>query len=229
MGSKAARKTWLIRPEQSGELSYQFAAQLAERGYITYAPQNPYIFEDRFRTLQRKGNPLEQVTLFDHRAAARADRRLAGIARRLSIPSGLRSTAFPMAAKRPCACRPIVERLLPVDLLGRFQRVDLEEHLVAVALQLPVHAGEYEMFEFDLGNTFNYAEMAGLIAPRPFMVERGHRDGVAPDEWVAYEYAKVRLSYADLKIPERTTIEFFDGPHEIHSVGTFAFLHQQLR
>ena len=39
---------------------------------------------------------------------------------------------------------------------------------------------EYEMFEFDLGHTFNYAEMAALIAPRPFMVERGHGDQVAP-------------------------------------------------
>ena len=37
--------------------------------------------------------------------------------------------------------------------------------------------GEYEMFEFNLANTFNYAEMAALIAPRPFMVERGHFDG----------------------------------------------------
>ena len=87
---------------------------------------------------------------------------------------------------------------------------------------------EYEMYEFDLGNTFNYAEMAGLIAPRPFMVERGHRDGVAPDEWVAAEYAKVRLRYADLKIPERTAIEFFDGPHMINGVGTFKFLHEKL-
>ena len=45
-----------------------------------------------------------------------------------------------------------------------------------------VWTGEYEIFEFDLGSTFNYAEMAALIAPRPFMVERGHFDGVAPDE-----------------------------------------------
>src|SRR5262249_40195267 len=42
--------------------------------------------------------------------------------------------------------------------------------------------GEYEMPEFDLGNTFNYAEMAALIAPRPFMVERGHDDAVGIDE-----------------------------------------------
>ena len=57
--------------------------------------------------------------------------------------------------------------------------------------------GEYEMFEFDLGNTFNYAEMAALIAPRPFMVERGHDDGVGIDEMVAYEYAKIRYLYAE--------------------------------
>ena len=37
---------------------------------------------------------------------------------------------------------------------------------------------EYDMYEFNLGHTFSYAEMAGLIAPRPFMVERGHRDGI---------------------------------------------------
>ncbi len=89
--------------------------------------------------------------------------------------------------------------------------------------------GEYEMWEWDLGHTFGYAEMAALIAPRPFMVERGHRDGVAPDEWVGYEFAKVRRLYADLKVPDRTEIEFFEGPHTIHGVGTFAFLHEHLK
>jgi hypothetical protein len=87
---------------------------------------------------------------------------------------------------------------------------------------------EYEMPEFNLGNTFNYAELAGLMAPRPFMVERGHHDGVSIDEWVAYEYAKVRRLYTRLGIPQRTAIEFFDGPHQIHAVGTFEFLHRFL-
>src|SRR5262249_9379100 len=91
-----------------------------------------------------------------------------------------------------------------------------------------VGTGEYEIFEFDLGNTFNYAEMAALICPRPFMVERGHKDGVGVDHWVAYEYAKVRRQYVDLKIADRTEIEFFDGPHTINGVGTFAFLHKHL-
>jgi hypothetical protein len=92
-----------------------------------------------------------------------------------------------------------------------------------------VWSGEYEIFEWDLGSTFNYAEMAALIAPRPFMVERGHFDGVAPDEAVAYEYAKVRNLYAaKLGIADRTEIEFFVGPHTINGKGTFDFLHRHL-
>jgi hypothetical protein len=89
--------------------------------------------------------------------------------------------------------------------------------------------GEYEMPEFNLGQTFNYAEMAALIAPRPFMVERGHSDGVGVDEWVAYEYSKVRRLYDQMGIGERTTIEYFNGPHTIHGVGTFEFLHKNLK
>ncbi len=42
---------------------HRFAVRLAEQGFITFAPQNLYIFGDRFRTLQRKANPLKK-TLF---------------------------------------------------------------------------------------------------------------------------------------------------------------------
>jgi len=92
-----------------------------------------------------------------------------------------------------------------------------------------VWTGEYEIFEFDLGSTFNYAEMAALICPRPFMVERGHFDGVGEDEWVAYEFAKIRYLYqAKLGIGDRTEIEWFVGPHTINGKGTFDFLHKHL-
>ncbi len=60
------------------------------------------------------------------------------------------------------------------------------------------------------------------------MVERGHADGVGTDEWVAYEYAKVRRLYDVLGIQDRTAIEFFNGPHTINGVGTFEFLHKHL-
>ncbi len=105
----------------------------------------------------------------------------------------------------------------------------IEKNVSIVRPYSYLRTGEYEMFEFDLGSTFNYAEIAVLIAPRPFMVERGHFDGVGVDEQVGAEYAKVRHLYAArLAIPERTEIEWFVGPHKINSQGTFAFLHRQL-
>jgi hypothetical protein len=38
----------------------------------------------------------------------------------------------------------------------------------------------------------------------------------------------VKRLYDKLLIPERTEIEYFDGPHMIHGVGTFKFLHRHL-
>ena len=100
----------------------------------------------------------------------------------------------------------------------------------SASVPLILFTKEYEVVEFNVANIANHAEMAGLMAPRPFMVERGHDDGVAPDEWVAYEYAKVRRLYEfNLHLPDRTEIEFFNGPHTINGVGTFDFLRRQLR
>ena len=71
--------------------------------------------------------------------------------------------------------------------------------------------------------------VTGVVAPRPFMVERGHRDGVSVDDCVLYEYAHVRRLYDDLGIGDRTEIDVFDGAHEINAKGTFDFLHKHLR
>ena len=44
--------------EESFHYYKAFAAKLAERGFITFAPQNLYRHRDEFRVLQRKANPL---------------------------------------------------------------------------------------------------------------------------------------------------------------------------
>jgi len=88
---------------------------------------------------------------------------------------------------------------------------------------------EWEMPYWNLGHTFDYAEMAYLMIPRPFMVERGHLDLVGRDHWVAHEYAKVRWLYTQLGLADRTEIEFFQGGHSMRAQGTFDFLHRHLR
>ncbi|HVX10860.1 MAG TPA: dienelactone hydrolase family protein [Pirellulales bacterium] len=204
----------------------QYALRLAERGFITFSPQNPYIFTDRFRTLQRKSNPLRK-TLFS--TIVPQHQQIADWLASLPMVDAKRIAFYGLSYGGKSAMRipALVDRYCLSICSADFNEW-IWKNTSTRSPYSYVGTGEYEIFEFDLGNTFNYAEMAGLIAPRPFMVERGHHDGVAPDEWVAYEFAKVRLLYSDLKIPERTTIEFFDGPHTIHGVGTFAFLHQHL-
>jgi hypothetical protein len=52
---------------------------------------------------------------------------------------------------------------------------------------------------------------------------------VGIDEWVAYEYAKVRRLYSKLGLADRTDIEFFPGGHMINGQGTYAFLARHLK
>jgi len=204
-----------------------FAARLAEDGFITFSPQNLYIFGDDFRTLQRKANPLGK-TLFSiiipqHQQIVDWLQTLPQVD---SERIGLYGISY--GGKTVMRVTPVVE-----DYKVAICSADFNDWVWKNAsTRSPysyVWSGEYEIFEWDLGSTFNYAEMATLIAPRPFMVERGHFDGVAPDERVAYEYAKVRFLYeAKLGIGERTEIAWFVGPHQIHGEKSFDFLHKWL-
>ena len=205
---------------------FSYAAQLADRGFITYAPQNPYIGMDAFRVIQRKANPIKW-SLFSL-IIRQHERTLDWLAEQPFVDAD-RIGFYGLSYGGKTAMR------VPA-LLDRYAcsicSADFNEWIVKNATfdsrYSYMFTGEYEMPEFDLGKTFNYGEMAGLIAPRPFMVERGHDDGVAPDEWVAHEFAVVRRLYVRLGIADRTEIEFFDGGHQINSDGTFKFLHHHL-
>jgi dienelactone hydrolase len=203
-----------------------FAAELARRGFITYAPQNPYRGRDRFRTLQRKSNPLgrslfsyiipqHQVTVNWLAGLPFVDReRIAFYG--LSY-GGKTAMRVPPMVKEYCLSicsadfNEWVSKNASVDFPGSY-----------------VFTGEYEIFEWNMGHVANYAELAYLMTPRPFMVERGHDDGVGLDEWVAWEYAKVRRHYTKLGLADKTEIEFFDGPHTINGKATYEFLHRHL-
>lgn len=206
---------------------HDFTAKLAERGFITFAPQNLYIFRDRFRTLQRKANPLKK-SLFSIIAAQH--QQILDWLKTLPWVDPGRIGFYGLSYGGKTAMR--VPALL-TDYALSICSADFNEWVWKNASSRAgysyVFHGEYEIFEFDLGSTFNYAEMAALIAPRPFMVERGHFDGVAPDEMVGHEFAKVRHLYsARLGLADRVEIEWFVGPHTINGKGTFSFLHKHL-
>jgi hypothetical protein len=206
---------------------HDFAAKLCERGFITFAPQNPYIFTDRFRTLQRKAQPLGK-SLFS--MIVPQHQQIVNWLKTQSWVDSSRIAFYGLSYGGKSAMR---IPALVTDYCLSICSADFNEWVLKNATTRHnfsyMWTGEYEIFEWDLGSTFNYAEMAGLICPRPFMVERGHFDGVGEDDWVGFEYAKVRYLYAaQLKIGERTEIEWFVGPHTINGVGSYDFLHRHL-
>jgi dienelactone hydrolase len=214
---------------KQGYAAYKaFAAELANQGFITFAPQNLYIGQDKFRTLQRKANPLGK-TLFS--VIIPQHQQITDWLKTLPNVDGSRIGFYGLSYGGKSAMRiPAVVDNYCLSICSADFNEWVWKNASTRSPYSYVWSGEYEIFEWDLGSTFNYAEMAALIAPRPFMVERGHFDGVAPDETVGYEFAKVRHHYAArLGLGDRCEIEWFVGPHTINGKGTFAFLHKHLK
>lgn len=204
-----------------------YAVRLAERGFVTFAPHNPYRGGTAFRQIQRRANPLG-LTLYSF-ILGQHQQILEWLAT-LPFVDPQRIGFYGLSYGGVSALR--IPALLDEYCLSICSAAfnDWPRKIMAIDFSAGyMFTHEYEHFTFGLGNTYSNAELAALIAPRPFMVERGHRDGVAPDEWVAHEYATVRRLYAQLGIPERTEIEFFDGGHVINGQGTFEFLHRHLK
>jgi cephalosporin-C deacetylase-like acetyl esterase len=214
-------------PNSPGYVYYKsFTARLAERGFITFAPHNPYRGMDKFRVLQRKANPIGR-TLFS--PIIGQHEQILNWLETLPFVDPKRIGFYGLSYGGKTAMRvPAVLERYALSICSADFNDWIRKNVTVHSPYSYMFTIEYDMPEFALGRSHNYAEMAALIAPRPFMVERGHDDGVAPDEWVAYEFAKVRRFYNKLGIGDRTEIEFFDGPHTINGVGAYKFLHRHL-
>ncbi len=223
---RAGRPQDVCNPNEDTPAYHSFGARLADQGFVVFAPQNLYLGEERYRELQRKAMPLK-LTIFapmirQHEQVLRWLSSLpfvdAGRIGFYGLSYGGKSAMF----------IPAVVKGYALSICSGDFNEEVWKHVTVDVGYSFLLTKEHEHTEFGFGQKFNYGELAGLIAPRPFMVERGHSDGVGEDEWVAFEYAKVRRLYDKLGIGDRTRIEYFNGPHEIHGVGTFDFLHKYL-
>jgi hypothetical protein len=204
----------------------KFAAKLADQGFITFAPHNLYRGEDRYRWLSRKANGVKG-TLFSF-IIGQHEQILRWLGTLPFVDAG-RIGFYGLSYGGETAVR------VPTVLEGYALSIcsgDFNSWTRKVASTSEdfsfMYTIEWEMPYFNLGSTFDYAEMAYLMFPRPFMVERGHHDQVGRDRWVAYEYAKVRWLYSQFGAGEKTEIEFFNGGHTVNGEGTYRFLHREL-
>ena len=199
-----------------------FAGKLAERGFITYAPSSLYS-DNIVRPCNVIGKTQYSVIAAQYQQVIRWLKSLPTVNPDRIGLYGL-SWGGKTAMRLP---------ILVPDFSLTICSGDFNEWIAKTASSRDevsyVFQPEPYIFEWNLGTTYGYAEMAALIAPRPFMVERGHDDPVGTDDWVGLEFAKVRHLYAArLKLPDRCAIDWFDGGHEIHGVESFRFLHRHL-
>lgn len=201
-------------------------AKLADKGFIVFAPFNLYRGEDRYRWLDRKANSVKK-TLFSF-IISQHDQTLQWL-KSLPFVDGKRIAFYGLSYGGEAAMRiPAVLEDYCLSIcsgdFGDWSRKVVDTHHPRSFM----NTIEWEMPYFNMGSTFSYADMAYLIFPRPFMVERGHDDTVQPDEWVFYEYAKVKYLYDQFNCSDKTEIEVFNGGHSMRCEGTFTFLHKHL-
>jgi dienelactone hydrolase len=205
---------------------HDFAARLADEGFVTFAPHNLYRGEDRYRWLDRKANSVK-ASMFSF-IVAQHEQILQWLGTLPFVDParigfyGL-SYGGETAVRVPTLLEGYALSICSGDFNNWTRKIAADDQPFSFAYTI-----EWEMPYFNMGNTFDYAELAYLMAPRPFMVERGHHDRVGRDQWVAHEYAKVRWLYTQLGLADKTEIEYFNGGHTIHGQGTFAFLRKHL-
>ncbi|HEV3029576.1 MAG TPA: dienelactone hydrolase family protein, partial [Planctomycetota bacterium] len=205
---------------------HDFARKLAERGFIVFSPHNPYRGEDQYRLLSRKAN-LIRGSLFSF--ILQQHRQILAWLQSLPQVDPKRIAFYGLSYGGESAVRvpPLLTDYCLSICSGDFN--DWARKVASTDSDYSfMYSIEWEMPYFNMGSTFNYAELTYLMVPRPFMVERGHHDGVAPDEWVSSEYSKTRWVYAQLGLADRTAIEFQNGGHTIYGEGSFDFLHRHL-
>lgn len=224
---RAGRPQDVCDPEKDTQYYHGFGARLAERGFVVFAPQNLYLGEEKYRQLQRKATPLG-YTFFA--PMVRMHERFLGWLGGLPFVDSERIGFYGLsyggksAMLLPAAIPGYALSICSGDFNEQVWKHTSLEHRFSFQF-----TNEHDHTEFDIADTFNYAEIAGLIAPRPFLVERGHRDGVSIDEWVAYEYARVKRRYLQLGIADRTEIVYVEGGHEINLQATLPFLEKHLK
>lgn len=205
---------------------HNFAARLADEGFIVFAPHNLYRGEDRYRWLCRKANGVK-ATLFSF-IVSQHEQILRWLSTLPVVDAGhIGFYGLSYGGETAVRVPTILEGYSLSICSGDFNT--WTEKVAATDQRFSfMYTIEWEMPYFNMGSTFDYAEMTYLMLPRPFMVERGHNDRVARDQWVAFQYAKVRWLYAQLGLADQTEIEFYNGGHTINGEGTFRFLRKHL-
>ncbi|PYV23149.1 MAG: hypothetical protein DMG27_16440 [Acidobacteria bacterium] len=216
---------------ESAQTQYysRFGMRLAERGYIVFAPMISTQNDPERQGLVRRAY-LVGMTVVGLEATK--------FGRALDYLSTLpfvdkdRFAFYGMSYGGYTALwvAPLEPRFKVVICSGHFNDWDLKTTDLTESGSFLFSPDDLNQYNFNVLNLFNHVEMAGLIAPRAFMVEIGDLDGVTfvPHQFVDIELARVEDLYRRLGVPERGQVARFFGGHRVDGTKTFPFLDRWL-
>jgi dienelactone hydrolase len=225
-----ARVQEVADPGFDSQFYRQWAVSLTKMGFVTYSPQNPFFGAERFRAIYHLGHPLK-LQMFSF-VLGQHQQMLNWLSQEPYVdPERIGFYGMSYGGKTAMRVPPLLDRYALDICSGDFN--DLLWSMTDVDSRgvFPFD-DSYDLYEFNAVNVINYAEMACLMAPRPYMAEHGWQDGGDPvktNESIGAEFVLVQHFYERMGIADRLAIEFFEGPHTINGKGTFEFLRKQLR
>ena len=202
------------------------AANLAERGFVVFVPAGRVGPDEAWRKVQRKAMPLGASiqALF----LAQQERSVEWLAAQPFVdPARLGFCGSAESGAMDLIVPALLDKYAAVVCRADFG--DWARQLGAVGeSESWLYRAGWDLAVLNLANKWSAAELAGLVAPRPFRVAQRCGKETTEDEWAGYMHAKVHGWYARLGKPERTEIEFDDGTTPGTDAGTLRFLHKQL-
>ncbi|MDR1479268.1 MAG: dienelactone hydrolase family protein [Planctomycetaceae bacterium] len=227
-GLEREAKEHIIEFRSDGDFKRAMITKLCNGGYVTFAPQGIFKLNDKFRFNKRQLNSLGK-NLFAIMTAQQ--KQIVKFLQTLPFveQDKIGFYGFSYGGTTAMFTSPLIPEYKAVVCSANFNYWN-DKNAGTLLPSSYVFNLEYEIFDFDLANTFDHSDMARLIAPRPFMVERGHNDGVSSDELVSYEFGKVRYYYdMFLKMPERAEILYLPDGHVPYVTPILPFLDKWLK
>lgn len=237
--------TWAARPligqaSSPGEaafirlLNYDYAHQLALRGFMVFVPVlrgfGERMEDPPLREVHDPADPEAWVSSCKYEAvnALMLGKTLLGlrVADILRLIDYIRARPEPMAETLGCA------GLSGGGTITLFAAA-LDERITCAVISGYLNTFRDSIMAMDhclcnfVPGIVNYAEMpdiAGLIAPRPLLIESGLRDPIYPIAGARKAFAYLQRIYGDLGASERLDADFFEGEHRWSGAKAYDWL-----
>ena len=219
---------------QIREYNYDYAHQLARRGFMVFVPVQRALGEcvESNRAYRTRSGVWKKSCEMTAQVSLLCGKTLAG----LRVWDVMRTIDYIRARSEPIA--PQIGCLgLSGGGVTTLYASALDERIGATVVDGAFCTYRASIMSIEhcpdnyIPGILRYAEVsdiAGLIAPRPVLIEHGTKDPIFPIEGVKQAYAELARVYAVLDCPDHLDADYFPGGHRFGGRKAFAWLDRWL-